>query len=50
MNSILTKLKSSATLWSVIAGIVVGVATLQGANGSSVETVAGAVITAHDGQ
>lgn len=45
MNTILTKLKTSATLWGVIAGIVVGVATLQGADGSLIETISGAVIT-----
>ena len=45
MNTIFTKLKTSATLWGVIAGIVVGIATLQGADGSLIETISGAVIT-----
>ena len=44
MNTIFSKLKTSATLWTVIAGVVVGVAQMMGADGNAVSTIAGAII------
>ena len=43
-NSIITKLKTSATLWGVIAGLVTGIATIMNADDSIAKSVSGAII------
>lgn len=43
-NSIITKLKTSATLWGVIAGLVIGIATIMNADDSIAKSVSGAII------
>lgn len=43
-NSIISKLKTSATLWGVIAGLVTGIATIMNADENVAQSVSGAVI------
>lgn len=43
-NSIITKLKTSATLWGVIAGLVTGIATIMNADDNIAKSVSGAII------
>lgn len=43
-NSIITKLKTSATLWGVIAGLVIGIATIMNADENVAQSVSGAII------
>lgn len=43
-NSIIAKLKTSATLWGVIAGLVTGIATIMNADENVAQSVSGAVI------
>ena len=43
-NSIISKLKTSATLWGVIAGLVTGIATIMNADDNVAQSVSGAII------
>ena len=43
-NSIISKLKTSATLWGVIAGLVTGIATIMNADENVAQSVSGAII------
>lgn len=43
-NSIISKLKTSATLWGVIAGLVTGIATIMNADDNIAKSVSGAII------
>ena len=43
-NSIISKLKTSATLWGVIAGLITGIATIMNADDNVAQSVSGAVI------
>lgn len=43
-NSIIAKLKTSATLWGVIAGLVTGIATIMNADDNIAKSVSGAII------
>lgn len=43
-NSIIAKLKTSATLWGVIAGLVTGIATIMNADENVAQSVSGAII------
>lgn len=43
-NSIISKLKTSATLWGVIAGLITGIATIMNADDNVAQSVSGAII------
>ena len=43
-TSIISKLKTSATLWAVIAGLVTGIATIMNADDNVAQSVSGAII------
>ena len=43
-NSIISKLRTSATLWGVIAGLVTGIATIMNADENVAQSVSGAII------